>query len=265
MAPLVWDDPRVDWSQVALVLVRTTWDYTERLSEYLAWVDLVDAVTVLRNPASVIRWNSHKSYLRDLAARGVPTVPTVWLGAGGDDIAAIAVSGWDRVVVKPSVSAGARDTWLTTTHALLGDERERLEWFVAARDVMVQPYLAQVERRGEVSLLAVRGQVTHAVRKLPAPGDFRVQDEFGGTHAAVAPTATERAVAAAALAATPEPTLYARIDLLPGDDGEPRLVELEVIEPALFLGYSVAGTAALADAVATEVATRSIRGRRRRG
>ena len=228
-----WDAP-VDWAAWPLVVVRTPWDYFRRLPEFLAWAERTRRLARFVNPYEVIDWNSHKQYLRGLAEAGIATVPTLWLDHGcGDARARLAARGWGEVVVKPAVSIGA----IGALRAAALDPAclEHLDRLVAEGDVMVQPFVASVAEAGEVSLVYFGGRFSHAIRKQPAPGDFRVQDMYGGTVHPHQPTAAELAVADAVLARTPAPTTYARIDLMKFD-GAPALMEAELIEPELFLG-----------------------------
>lgn len=228
-----WDAP-VDWAAWPLVVVRTPWDYFRRLPEFLAWAERTRRLARFVNPYEVIDWNSHKQYLRGLAEAGIATVPTLWLDHGcGDARARLAARGWGEVVVKPAVSIGAIGA--LRAEALDPACLEHLDRLVAEGDVMVQPFVASVAEAGEVSLVYFGGRFSHAIRKQPAPGDFRVQDMYGGTVHPHQPTAAELAVADAVLARTPAPTTYARIDLVEFD-GAPALMEAELIEPELFLG-----------------------------
>ena len=247
-----WDDLSVDWSSFAAAWIRSTWDYTARHGEFLAWAQRVAACTQLWNPAPVVAWNSHKSYLLELAAAGVAIVPTVVVDAGHPlELAQLMDRrGWDEVVVKPAVSAGAVGAErVTRSHAPAWMQADGAR---SAPDRLVQPLVAEVAD-GEVSMVAVQGQVTHAVRKVPAPGDFRVHAHLGGTEHLHTPTPAELALAEAALGAVGERLLYARIDCVPTAQG-PRLMELELIEPSLFLPLAPpAARHGLADAVAARL------------
>ena len=227
-----WGDPSVDWSSFGAAWIRSTWDYTAHHAEFLAWAGRVAGLTELWNPAPVVSWNSHKSYLLELARAGVSVVSTVMVAAGDPlDLAQVmARHGWDEVVVKPAVGAGAvgaervtrdrADEWTAADQAARGAPTEP--------DRLVQPLVGEVAE-GEVSLVAVQGHVTHAVRKIPAPGDFRVHAHLGGSERAHTPTRAELALAQAALAVVDQPLLYARIDCVPTAQG-PLLMELELIE-----------------------------------
>lgn len=230
---VVWDDEGVDWSEFDLCLVRSTWDYHEKHREFLDWARRVEAATALRNPANLIAWNSDKSYLRELGQAGVRTVPTVWVepGAEIDLDAVLAAEGWEEVIIKPVVDLGARNL----QRAQAGESSAALEQVLQRGDAMVQPFLSSVEEQGELSLVYIDGKLTHAVRKRPAPGDFRVQGIWGGSVTRVEPQPDEMALAGEALSHLDEPPLYARIDLVAGLDGKPCLIELELIEPNLYL------------------------------
>ncbi|PYP05101.1 MAG: hypothetical protein DMD57_04710 [Gemmatimonadetes bacterium] len=192
-------------------------------------------------------------YLRDLAARGVPIVPTRWLARGRrvDLARLLRDERWSDVVVKPAVSASATDTWRTSA-ATAGVDQSRLEELLRAGDVMVQPFIDEVRDPGEWSIIFLGGRFSHAVRKRPAAADYRVQWEFGGTAAPMAPPARLVADAAAVMAALPGHPLYARVDGVERD-GRLMLMELELIEPHLFLGWDADATGRLARVLAAFV------------
>jgi hypothetical protein len=255
-APVVWDDADVDWASYDLAVLRSPWDYIHRRDEFVAWASRVPR---LANPADVVAWNTEKTYLERLALAGVPVVHTDWVRPG---------EAWQpptdgEYVVKPAVSAGSRDTGrygpehrdLAVAHVARLQEAGRL--------VMVQPYLAAVDAEGETGLLFMGGEFSHAVRKGPMlegpdnpgsgsrpPGLYRPERITTRE-----PSLVEREVAEKALAAIPggaERLLYARVDLIPGRDGAPLLVELELTEPSLFLGRSDGAPDRLARAIAAQ-------------
>ena len=240
-----WDSPE-DWAAYPLVVVRTPWDYFRRLPEFLAWAKRTSQLTAFVNPVSVIEWNSHKAYLRELAAKGIPTVPTLWLDQGAADGAArLAATGWGEVVVKPAVSIGAIGA--LKAHAADPACVAHLAALLAEGDVLVQPFIESVAAQGEVSLIYFGGTFSHAIRKQPAAGDYRVQDMYGGTNHPYQPAADEVELATLALSATPAPTTYARVDMVRLPDGGPAVMELELIEPELFLGVDPAAPARFAE------------------
>jgi hypothetical protein len=229
----VWDDPSVDWSAFDLVVIRSTWDYTTKVDAFLDWVERVPR---LRNDADVVRWNHDKSYLRALHAHGVPTVPTRF---DPDDIP------HGRWVVKPTVSAGAVDTISGDRDDALA-QVERLR--AAGRSAMVQPYLDGIDEAGETALLYIAGEHSHTVRKRAVLGHLRRGDgTYEPDHVTPrTPTAAELELAEHVLDTIPfdrTALLYARVDLIPDDDGDPVLLELELIEPDLFLAHDRSGRA----------------------
>jgi glutathione synthase/RimK-type ligase-like ATP-grasp enzyme len=241
-----WDDPGVDWSSYDLVVIRTTWDYHDRLEEFLAWAR---SVPRLANPAAVVDWNTDKSYLARLAEAGVPVVPTTYLTA---------LDGWvppdQPFVVKPTVSAGARDTaaYVGGDDAAVPHVAGLLE---RGKVVMVQPYLDAVDTEGETAVLVFDGVVSHAARKsavLEVGGG--VPERVGAWR--VSPSEADPAQVALALQVVDvvrswgHELLYARVDMLPG----PVLIELEVTEPSLFLATSPGSEATFARAVARAAA-----------
>ncbi|GLW67950.1 ATP-grasp domain-containing protein [Kitasatospora phosalacinea] len=238
-----WNDPAVDWAGYDLVLVRSVWDYILYREEFLAWTRRVSALTRLANPARVLEHNTDKTYLRGLAEAGLPVVPTLWVAPGGPTEAADAVGAvdWPELVVKPTVSSGARDTVRTADRAVALAQVAALTG--AGRTAMVQPYLAMVEDEGETSLLYLGGEFSHAVRRGPM---------LGGGFADVArePEADQLALAERVLAVSAEPgeLLYARVDLVRLPDGSPALIELELTEPRLFLDLCPGGPERLAAA-----------------
>src|SRR3989454_3235106 len=205
--PAMWDSPEVCWEDFQGVVVRSCWDYHYRLEEFLAWVTRLERAGVpLWNPPALLRWNSHKGYLRDLAARGVPTVPTRWLARGArvDLAGVLRDAAWRDAVVKPAVSASAQGTWRTSFETASAEQRQ-LDELLRAGDVMVQPFMSEVRDTGEWSILFLGGRFSHAVRKRPGAGagDYRVQWEFGGTADAMGPPGNLGAAAEAGVTAGP--------------------------------------------------------------
>ncbi|GAA1791440.1 hypothetical protein GCM10009682_11810 [Luedemannella flava] len=232
-------------------MLRSPWDYSRRRDEFVAWAATVPA---LANPAATVAWNTDKRYLAELAAAGVPVVPTTWLSPG-DPVELPADGEW---VIKPAVSAGSVDTGrynLTdpSHRALALSHVARL--VEAGRVTMLQPYLPAVDTYGETALLYLGGRYSHAIRKGPMLDGPDLGVEGLYKEEAITPrtpTDAERAVADAVLAAVPggaDHLLYARVDLIPGPDGSPLLVELELTEPSLFLGYADGAADRLATAI----------------
>lgn len=243
---VVWDDPDVAWQHYDLIMVRSCWDYHLRPAAFRAWITRLETLGVpLWNPPALLRWNLDKRYLLDLAGRGVPVVPTLYLERRTiPDLAALlAERGWSEAVVKPAIAATAFHTWRTRA-AAAGAVQGRLATLLAERAMLIQPLMPQIAD-GEWSLLYFGGAFSHAVLKRPAPGDFRSQDDFGAT---IEPRRAPPALVTqglAMLAQLDEPWLYARVDGLLVD-GVLTLMELELIEPSLFLDAAPAAAEQLA-------------------
>jgi hypothetical protein len=251
--PVIWDADEVAWEEFAACLIRSTWDYHDKHPRFLGWVEAVGAATELWNPAQLVAWNADKSYLRQLAEAGVRTVPTVWVERDGearlDDL--LAQRGWPEAVVKPTVDLGAMNLRRVRAGSPAG--QEALAAILREHEAMVQPYLPSLEKDGELSLIYIAGELTHAVRKRPAPGDFRVQSIWGGIFVREEPRRDHvelaRQTLEAAFSLTGIEPLYARVDLVDDLNGQPCLIELELIEPNLYLGESEGAAATLADAI----------------
>ncbi|MFO1400928.1 MAG: hypothetical protein U1F30_06910 [Steroidobacteraceae bacterium] len=256
-----WDDAGVDWSRYALALLRSTWDYTQRLPEFLAWCERAAALTRLHNPLEVVRWNVDKHYLGELARRGLAVVPGHYVEPGEPAAAALgeflARHAEPELVVKPCVGAGSRDaqrhgrgdTGAITAHI------ERL--LAAGRSVLLQPYLARVDAQGETALVHFDGAFSHAIRKAAL-----LQRGSEPTRALFAPekierraaAEDERALAARVLAALPFATpLYARVDLIRDAAGAPCVLELELTEPSLFFDHAPGAAERLVAALAARL------------
>lgn len=248
--PAVWDAP-LAWERYQAVVLRSCWDYHLRPAEFAAWVDRLERLGVpLWNPPAIVRWNMEKGYLRELVARGVAVPPTAWLerGAAPDLAALLRQRGWSRAVVKPTISATAHNTWLTSPATAAADQ-PRLAAQLADSDAMVQQFVPEVVDAGEWSLMFLGGRYSHAVLKRASPGDFRVQDDFGGTAVLAEPPPALVAQAEQVLACVAGRLLYARVDVVERA-GRLLLIELELIEPFMFLAESPEAPARFAQALA---------------
>ena len=240
----VWDDPAIDWNAFDAVLIRTTWDYQEKREKFVEWADRIEVP--LYNPADIVRWNTHKSYLRDLEAHGIPIVPTEWLARGtAPDIASLCEKhGWRRAFLKPCVGATARETLRFEA----GDPaaQQHASRLLANEDLMLQPYRSRVETEGEISAIFIDGELAHSVRKIPVPGDYRVQDDFGAKDYLI--DFPDVALARRTMDAVGRKLLYGRADFLIAEEGL-QLTELELVEPSLFFRHSQRTADLLAEAV----------------
>jgi glutathione synthase/RimK-type ligase-like ATP-grasp enzyme len=252
-----WDDPKIDWATFDVALLRSAWDYAERVTEFLSWVERASGLTRVLNPLSVVRWNTDKHYLAQLAKAGIAVVPGTFVEPGDDPAQAIrqflTEHGQAEIVVKPAVGAGSRDAGrhrranVTTAVAhvkrLLDD----------GRSVLLQPYLERVDRDGETALMFFEGRFSHAIRKGPLlpPGGSATTGLFAPeTIAPRVPGNDEMRVAERVMAAIPfDPPLYARVDLIRDDKGAPCLLELELTEPSLFLAHGAESADRFAAAV----------------
>ncbi|KFL35728.1 hypothetical protein N788_07375 [Arenimonas donghaensis DSM 18148 = HO3-R19] len=250
---MAWDDPTVSWARFDAVLLRSTWDYMDRLPEFLAWCDRVQSVSRLWNPPEVVRWNTDKRYLGDLAQRGLPVIESHFLAPGEDPAS---LPDLEEFVVKPTVGAGSRDAQRyqrSEREAALAHARRLLD---SGRHVLVQPYLHAVDEHGETALLFFEGQYSHAIRKAPLlrRGEGPTRALFKEEHIqAREPSDAEHALAASVLASLPFDTLaYARVDLLPSPTG-PQLLELELTEPSVFLPYGEGAAARFAQVLAARL------------
>ena len=245
-----WNAPGADWDGFDAIVLRSNWDYHFEPDAFLGWLDRLErAGARVWNPPALVRWNLTKAYLLDLARAGVPTVATVILEdesrAGLE--AVMAARGWSRVVMKPVISASAHDTRLVSA-ATRDEAVAALRSGAIRRPVLVQPFVEEIQSRGEWSLVFIETEMTHAVLKRPAAGEFRVQPRLGGTVETPEPPDRVRAVARAALAALPVPPLYARIDGVEAAAGF-QIMEVEVNEPGLFFPHAPDAAVRFAEAL----------------
>lgn len=230
---LAWDDPTVSWGDFQSAIVRSTWDYFVRCEEFLKTLAMISSQTRLMNSVETIRWNSDKRYLADLEKRGVPIVPTVFLSETtvAASYEAARAKKWDKFVVKPVIGGGALETY-----RLPKDEANFQKLNTKhSPQFMVQPYLDNIESEGEWSFLFFAGEFQYAIRKVPVPGDYRVQSIFGATSAVETPREADLLAAKNVLQQIPEQLLFARVDMVRGSEGAMWLMELELIEPYLSL------------------------------
>ena len=244
----VWDDSAVAWSGFDVVVIRSTWDYHKRHDEFVSWVERMAAMRIpLLNSARVILGNLHKGYLLDLAAQGIPVIPTMILRRGSAvDIHEILLSNrWGQAIVKPAVSATAYRTIEVSQSNAHQDEVADLS---RDTDILIQPFAEEVVEKGEWSLIFIDGIFSHAALKRPRQGDFRVQGDFGGTADRVQPPADLVAQAERVTRMIQGPWLYARVDGVERD-GRLMLMELELTEPSLFFALDSGAAGRFADAL----------------
>ena len=242
-----WDDPSEEWAGFDAVLVRSTWDYLGKLAEFRRWISDVGSTALLLNPPGTLHWNLHKGYLLELQALGVPVVPSVLLGPGERPDWHQAFERHGELVLKPAVSAGSFGTIRVATGDHARANAHRAEH--VHRDMLLQPFLPSVVERGETNLVMIDGAFSHAVRK-----GARWSGDAEQSRGLVEPTAEELDVARRVLDVTKGLghgiPAYARVDLALGRCGRPMLMELELVEPSLFLDRAPWGAERLLDAVA---------------
>ena len=246
VSTISWRDTDVDWNEFAIVVIRTPWDYQRSPNEFLTVLERIDSSNArLENPLDVVKWNLDKRYLFDLESRGLQIVPTIWDGVYDQRVFYrwMADLGCDELIIKPTVSATAEHTYrLTEFDASLVD-------VFADRSFMVQPFLESIVTEGEYSLFYFNGEYSHTILKSPKAEDFRVQEEHGGLITAFKPDQTLRDAGGRAFEMIKPSPLYARVDLVRNDESEFVLIELELIEPALYLRMDPEAPARFARAI----------------
>lgn len=234
-----WRQPNVAWSDYQLVVIRSPWDYQQAPHAFLDVLNRIEAAgTRLENPLSVCRWNYRKSYLQDLAAAGIRTIPTIWSDGVSEQILAQAAAQLQtpELIIKPLIGANADDTSRIPA-APAAEQLLELITTYTGKSVLIQPFLPRVLDPGEYSLIYFDGNYSHTILKTPAVGDFRVQEEHGSTITAITPPAIVQELAQQTVAALPADLLYARIDVLLMEDQQPAVIEVELIEPSLYLPF----------------------------
>lgn len=243
---LDWSDTSRDWSTFDLIAIRTTWDYHLRLAEFLSWAFYISTVTKLVNDCSLFEWNAHKAYMLDLAASGVPTVPTMVLTSPSEIDSALQSLECEEVVIKPEVGAGAMDAAIHSISDRGGIEQHVKRLSENGRALM-QPFMDRIRSEGELSLAWIGGEVVHAVQKTPAPGDFRVQVEHGGANVRVESSSDAMNLARGCIECLEVEPVFARVDCVRDDLGVLRLMELELIEPELMFEWAPESADVLAE------------------
>ena len=226
---IAWDDPDADWSSYDLAMVGTTWDYWDRVPEFFATLARIESLTKLYNPSALVRWNSRKTYLKELETKGAKLIPTNWIEIADEASVGLAFDHLqtDDLVIKRQIGAGAGGQ-----HRLKrGDPIPEVP-----HPMMAQGFVPSIQTEGEYSFIFIDGEFCHCLVKRAAPGDYRIQSLYGGKEEAVTPTAEDLTAAKAIISVLNEAPLYGRVDMVRGDDGGLLLMELELIEPYLYPG-----------------------------
>ena len=231
-----WDNPTYEWQETKSVFFRTIWDYFERFDEFWEWLEQVKTKTRLINSYELIKWNIDKHYLKDLSSWGIETVPTYFADKGCNmKLHEIAKRNqWKDLVIKPAISASAFKTYKILANEIQANEK-LFNSLVQERNMLVQPYFETITQLGEASLMVFDGKFTHAILKKAQPGDFRVQDDFGGTVHNYIPTKAEINFAEKVFETCKTKPIYGRVDIVWDNDKNFYLSELEIIEPELWI------------------------------
>ncbi|WP_104736025.1 ATP-grasp domain-containing protein [Hanstruepera ponticola] len=232
---LAWDDDNFNWSETKAVLFRTTWDYFDRFNEFSKWLTKISKVTTLFNSEHIIRWNLDKHYLLDLEKAGVHVAKTHFIETGTNTTLAQLHEhlSWEETVLKPCISGAARHTYKLNKNNL-SEHESIFKALITQESMMLQPFQHNIVLEGELSLMVFNGHFTHAILKKAKPGDFRVQDDFGGSVHDYVPSKEEITFAENAVKACKELPIYARVDIFTDNQGQIALSELELIEPELW-------------------------------
>mgnify|MGYP001166411732 CR=1 FL=1 len=245
-----WDNPSYKWQETKSLLFRTVWDYFERFDEFWEWLEQVKTKTRLINSYELIKWNIDKHYLRDLKNNDIQVVPTYFADKGNNiglkEI--INLNDWKHIVIKPAISASAFNTYKITNDEI--EQKEQLfHELLRTHDMLVQPFFSTISEFGEASLMVFDGKFTHAVLKKAKPGDFRVQDDFGGTVYDYKPTEEEIKFAEKVFQSCISMPIYGRVDIVWDSNKHIYLSELEIIEPELWIRNRPESANKIAEAV----------------
>lgn len=247
---LAWDDDSFDWVTTKTILFRTTWDYFHRFKEFSSWLSKVAKQTTLLNSETIIRWNIDKHYFIDLEQQGITITPTHFIEQNTPTSLRQLheTLEWNETVLKPCISGSARHTYRLTLETIEAHEA-LFQSLITHEAMMLQPFQHQIVTKGEVSMMVFNGQFTHAVLKQAKAGDFRVQDDFGGSVSIYHPSSEEISFAEKATKSCPELPIYARVDIFTDNNGSIALSELELIEPELWFRYCPDAATILANAI----------------
>lgn len=251
-----WSNPDVDWARFRAAVFRTTWDYFDRFPEFMEWLHRASQQTRLINSLELVRWNLDKHYLADLQSRGICVVDSAYLETDSnqtvDDL--LRVYGWNEAVIKPCVSGAARHTYRVNTENAQ-EVQQLIHPLLRHEAFLLQPFQQDIINTGEDTLMVINGQFTHAVRKIAKRGDFRVQDDHGGTVHRYEPTPEQVAFAELTIARCPQKPRYGRVDMIRNNQGHLAIMEVELIEPELWLRFHPPAAEVFADAIETALRT----------
>ena len=249
-----WDAKDFDWTQSRYAIFRSTWDYFDRFGEFFSWFEKTRKVLEFINCPEIIYWNLDKHYLNDLKQSNINIPPTIFIEKGEQQSlnTLFKKTQWKKAVLKPAIAGAARETFLIKKEEHLNYEKE-LQRLIKKEAMLFQEFQHQIQSKGEMSLIMINGKFTHAVLKKAKPGDFRVQDDFGGSVIDYIPNKEEIAFAEKAIAACPKATIYGRVDVFYDNDNLLSLGELELIEPELWFRKHHTAANKLADAIYMQI------------
>jgi hypothetical protein len=231
-----WDNPSYDWSKTKTVMFRTIWDYFEKFEEFFKWLDEIKHQTQLINSYELVKWNIDKHYLKDLNENGINIVPTYFIKQHkqGSLLDISNEMEWEDLVIKPAISAAAFQTFKILNDQI-SEKEELFQQLIKNKDMLVQPFFETISEFGEASLMIFDGKFSHAILKKAKKGDFRVQDDFGGTVHDYLPSTEEVKFALEVIKACKTAPLYGRVDIIWDQEKNIYLSELEIIEPELWI------------------------------
>ncbi|WP_333820939.1 ATP-grasp domain-containing protein [Ohtaekwangia sp.] len=250
--PVIWNDPAVRWEDYQYLVIRNTWDYYTQSDAFARWLQsMSDKDIPLFNPVTIVQQNLHKFYLQQFERNGVTIIPTLFSSAAAPvSFGALREKQWEKIVIKPAISAGS---YLTKTHSSSELTKQNFEEAIAGSDWLIQPYLPEITERGEISMIFFNGIFSHAVVKKPKEGDFRVQRQYGGKYQLFQPDNYLLQTGKKVIAQIPQTLLYARVDgVMIGD--EFHLMELELIEPDLYFEFDNAIRERFVESVVKQIA-----------
>lgn len=249
-----WDNPNFDWKSTKHILFRTTWDYFDRFDEFSEWLNMVSSKTILINQKELIHWNIDKHYLLDLQKNGVHIPNTVFIEPGDSRSLKEIIRdlNWNEFILKPAISGAARHTYRFTKDKA-GDHSKIYAELIEKESMILQEYQKSIMSQGEVAYMVFGGKFSHAILKKAKPGDFRVQDDFGGTVHSYSPSEKEIKFVENAFAAVEPAPLYARVDVIWDNDDELAIGEIELIEPELWFRMKEGSAEALATAIVNHI------------
>ncbi len=252
-----WDNPDYDWTKTSFALFRATWDYFDRFKEFSVWLNSVNTKTQLINPISLVRWNMDKHYLHDLHLHGINIPPTFFIEIGDARSLSelVKITGWKDCILKPAVSGAARHTYKLHPSNLL-DHEGIFKKLISVESMLLQEFQHQVMTKGEIAFMLFGGKFSHAVLKKAKAGDFRVQDDFGGTLHDYTPNQSEIDFAEHIVSTCNPLPVYARVDVIWDNNNRLCVSELELIEPELWFRKNKLAPEMFADAVVKEIGTR---------